>query len=160
MHAAQAPNGISFIELALISVLLTGCAMTLVPELSHAADSARRRAVEQDLAMFRRQIQQYRLEHADDLPGGGTDSEAMFLGQLMQPTDERGEWTAASHLGPYLLSRVPANPFSGKNGILVVPGLLTRNHMYGNHGWVFSSTTGEIRAQMPVSQMPEQKSRD
>ena len=34
MHAAQAPNGISFIELALISVLLTGCAT-----MNDAADS-------------------------------------------------------------------------------------------------------------------------
>ena len=155
MHRTQAPNGISFIEIALISVLLGGCAMTLGPELLHAAHSAHTRAVEQDLAMFRRQIQQYQLEHDGRLPGAGTDSEAMFLGQLMHATNERGEWAAGGHLGPYLLGPIPSNPFSGEDGILVVPGQLTPEHADDCCGWIFSSTTGEFRAQMAAG-----KSRD
>ena len=155
MHTAEAPNGISFIDVALISASLAGCVMSLAPELSHAAHSARTLAVEQDLAMFRRQIQQYRLEHDDRLPGGGTDSEAMFLRQLMQPTNEHGECAAFSHLGPYILSGIPSNPFSGKSGVLVVPGLLTERHACGDYGWVFSSTTGEIRSQMPLRKSPD-----
>ncbi|MDA0587020.1 MAG: hypothetical protein O2820_03675 [Planctomycetota bacterium] len=148
MQQAETPFGISFIEFALIAALLTGCAMSFAPELVAAAKSASEQALDDDLEMFRRQIAQYRLDHDDLLPAHGTNSEATFLNQLTRRTSRHGEVAERAHFGPYIIGSIPVNPFSGLSRVLVVPGPLAAGHTTGDgtHGWAFSSTTGEIRA--------------
>lgn len=142
------PFGISFIEFALIAAALSTCAMALAPELAAATRTAREQAVEQDLAMFRRQIEQYKKDHGERLPAVGTNSESTFVAQLTGRSDEHGETSPRGHFGPYLLGELPPNPFNGKRRVLVVPGPLKNEHTRGdgNHGWAFSSMTGEIAA--------------
>jgi type II secretory pathway pseudopilin PulG len=151
MPQAETPSGISFIEFALMAALLSGCAMSFAPELAAAAKSAREQALEEDLEMFRRQIKQYRLDHKDQLPAHGTNSEATFVSQLTRRTSRHGEIAERAHFGPYIIGSLPVNPFSGLSRVLVVPGPLTASHTTGDgtHGWAFSSTTGEIRANTP-----------
>lgn len=148
MQQAETPSGISFIEFALIGALLVGCAINLAPELADAAHTARRQAVEDDLTMFRRQIEQYQRDHLDRLPAQGTNSEATFVSQLTHRTNEHGDVAKRAHFGPYIIGKIPSNPFSGLSRVLVVPGPVKSEHVsgHGTHGWVFSSTTGEFRA--------------
>jgi general secretion pathway protein G len=148
MQTTETPSGISFIEFALMAALLSGCAISLAPELAAATRTAREQALEEDLAMFRRQIEQYRLDHGNQLPAEGTNSEATFVSQLTRRTNEHGDVAERAHFGPYIIGELPVNPYSGKSRVLVVPGPFQREHVDGDgtHGWAFSSTTGEIRA--------------
>jgi general secretion pathway protein G len=151
MQQAETPSGISFIEFALIAALLAGCAIRFAPELTAATQSAREQVLQENLAMFRRQIERYRLDHADQLPAHGTNSEATFVRQLTLRTNGHGEVADRAHFGPYLIGDLPVNPFSGKRRVLVIPGPVQNEHVDGDgtHGWAFSSTTGEIHANTP-----------
>lgn len=148
MPSTETPSGISFIEFALIAAALSACAMSLAPELAVATLQTREQAVEEDLAMFRRQIRQYRKDHGDRLPAAETNSESTFVVQLTGRSDEHGEISPRGSLGPYIIGALPPNPFNGKRRVLVVPGPLKHEHTRGegNHGWAYSSTTGEIAA--------------
>jgi general secretion pathway protein G len=141
-------SGISFIEFAMIAAALSSCAMTLAPELAAATRTAREHALQCDLEMFRRQIEQYQKDHGERLPAVGTNSESTFVAQLTSRSDEHGETSPRGHFGPYILGELPPNPFNGKRRVLVVAGPLNYEHTAGggNHGWAFSSTTGEFAA--------------
>lgn len=147
-EAAGTPSGISFIEFAMIAAALSTCAMALAPELAAATRTAREQTLQRDLEMFRRQIEQYKKDHGERLPAAESNSETTFVAQLTSRSDEHGETSPRGHFGPYILGDLPPNPFNGKRRVLVVAGPLKREHTAGdgNHGWSFSSTTGEFAA--------------
>lgn len=147
-EAAGTSSGLSFIEFALIAAALSTCAMALAPELAAATRTAREQTLQHDLEMFRCQIEQYKKDHGERLPAAGTNSETTFAAQLTSRSDAHGETSPRAHFGPYILGELPPNPINGKRRVLVVPGPLRREHTagVGNHGWAFSSTTGEFSA--------------
>jgi len=139
--------GFTVIEILIVLALLGIVAITVVPQFSRAAEDAQLQTVQGDLDVFRRQIDRYRAEHGGRLPAYETDSEADFVAQLTQRTTESGTIDPTGRCGPYLIGDMPPNVFTGRRSIRVVRGTLQPPHFNGSgdHGWVYSSTTGEFR---------------
>lgn len=140
-------SGFTVVEILIVVALLSIVAITVVPQFSNAGDEARMLTVEEDLAIFRQQIDRYRTDHDGQLPAQGSTSEAEFIVQLTQRTTKDGTADPAGVCGPYLVGRMPPNVYTGHRTILVVPGTLQPPHFNGSgeHGWAYSSTTGEFR---------------
>jgi len=140
--------GHSLIELMIVLTLLGMVCATVIPRLLEASAGAQQKAVLDDLHMFRRQIEQFRTDHAGLLPAQGTNSEAALIAQLTHRTTSAGQVDARGPHGPYLLGDLPSNPYTHSSTVLVVPGPLLEHHFNNptGHGWAYSSTTGEFRA--------------
>ena len=152
--------GFTVVEILIVIALLSIVAITVVPQFSNAGDEARMMTVEEDLAIFRQQIDRYREDHNGTLPAHGSTSEAEFVAHLNQRTTPDGALDPAGRCGPYLVGRMPPNVYTGRRGILVVPGMLQPSHLNGSgeHGWAYSSTSGEFRISVP-SDVTDQKGR-
>jgi prepilin-type N-terminal cleavage/methylation domain-containing protein len=149
MGQTESRSGFTFIEVLIVLMLLAIVSATFIPQITAANSDARRTAVEEDLALMRRQIQNFKDQH-NQFPAYGSDSQVQFLEHLMQKTNRAGQVLANGRFGPYLLGDVPENPFTRSNAVLVVLGDL-KAHQYsghGSHGWAYSSTTGEIRVNL------------
>ena len=137
----------------LVTALLGVVIGSLIPQLLAANDNARYDAIQQDLVQFRRQIEQYANDHDGRVPAHGTNSGEMFAEQLLGRTSHTGVVRDDGRYGPYLIGSIPANPVSGSSRVLVVPGPLRQHHFEGrgDHGWAYSSETGEIRVSLATS---------
>ncbi len=146
----RSSSGFTMIELLMVLALLGILAATFVPKFLAAHHDARQAAVVQDLAMFQRLIALYREHHNGHLPAQGTDSEETFLKQLRGRTTVTGNLAPDGKYGPYLKGDMPANPYGGASTVLVIAGPIQPQQCDGNgkHGWVYSSTTGEVRANL------------
>lgn len=149
MGLTESKLGFTVIEILIVLVLLGIVGVTFVPQIISANDDARRTAVQADLGMLRRQIKNYYAQHKQ-FPAHSTNSPELFLSQLTQKTNHAGDVSETGRFGPYLIGDVPVNAYTQNNGVLIVPGEL-KPHQYaghGDHGWVYSSTTGEFRANL------------
>ena len=140
--------GFSAVELMLVAALLCVVIGSLIPQLLTASENAQYDAIGQDLLQFRRQIEQYTQDHEGRRPAQGTTSGELFVEQLLGRSTHTGVVRVDGRYGPYLIGEIPSNPVSGSSRILVIPGPLRQQHFggRGDHGWAYSSETGEIRA--------------
>lgn len=141
-------DGFTVLELLIVATLLLILAATFVPEFTAAHEDARFTAVKDDLAMLRKQIELYRTQHHGRFPAQGTSSDELFLSQLQHRTDPLGTVSARGKYGPYLSGSFPRSPYQNTDQVVVIAGPLLSEHTdgTGSHAWAFSSTTGEIRA--------------
>lgn len=143
--------GFTVVEILIVVALLGIVAITMVPQFSSAGDGARLLTVKEDLDIFRRQIDRFRNAHDGRLPAQGSASEADFIRDLTSRTTAAGQVDPTGRCGPYLIGRMPLNVYTGLRTILVVPATLRPPHfnVSGEHGWAYSSTTGEFRINVP-----------
>ena len=155
-------RGFTLIEILIVVVILGILAAIVVPELSSASRQAREGVLKDDLRFMREQITRYMIQHDDDLPGypaGGdttqVPTEADFVDQMTRYTDVRG-YSNGSYVnhtfkyGPYL-TKIPENPLSSKNGILVVPNgsPIPAPDLNQPYGWIYKPQTFEFIANVP-----------
>lgn len=137
-------SGFSPIELLMSLTLLGILAATLVPQMLSSSEEARQTALLHRLHLVRGQIENFRSVHDGRLPGEGRNSAEAFLLDLTSVADARSEAARKQVEMP------PLNPYTQQSGILVIPDRLQKRHYSGegNHGWAYSSTTGEFRANL------------
>ncbi len=150
--------GISLAEVLMLVTLLGLLLAMLLPELLRTQDEARQKTIQSTVHAVRRQITRFREHHQGRLPAQGTNSEQQFVGQLFERTAISGRIEVEGRFGPYLLGEFPTNPYSRSSTVLVVAGSLTREHFLGDgtHGWAYSSTTGEFRANVSEDELPRE----
>jgi len=137
----KAKAGFTLVEILIVVVILGILAAIVIPQFTNASTEAKVSSLVSDLQTMRSQIELYKIQHNEQLPGsGGATFEQCMLGQ----TDVQGNvWAAGAGTayGPYL-QKIPTNPFNTLNTIRIdgaAPGANT-------HGWRYDSTTGAFNA--------------
>lgn len=149
-------NGFRPIELLISITLLAIVAGTLVPQMLSANEETRQNSLLQRLHLVRRQIEQFRGTHNGRLPAAGQNSAREFLLDLTSVADDSIEVASSRRTRNHQTQNQPSheippvNPYTQRSAILVIPDRLQARHYSGNgrHGWAYSSTTGEFRANL------------
>lgn len=150
------------IELLMAITLLGIVAATLVPQMLRNGETARQSELLHRLHLVRGRIEQFRDTHSGRLPAEGRNSANSFLDDLASFSHPAGQVSSASDFGSDRSSshevpssqtggRIPpVNPYTNASAILVIPDRLIAHHYSGSgrHGWAYSSTTGEFRANL------------
>ena len=139
------------IELLMVVTLLGIVMATLVPRMLSANEETRQNTLLQRLHSVRRQIEKFRQAYDGRLPAEGRNSADELLRQLrsLESVASNSQSLDATVL-PVDDGLPPLNPYTKKSDILVIPDRLQSHHYSGSgrHGWAFSSTTGEFRANL------------
>jgi len=107
----KAKPGFTLVEILVVVVILSILAAVVIPQFSEAGTEARTSTLCTDLQTMRAQIELYKVQHNDDLPGAGA---ATFIQAMTGYTDINGAVAAAPGPGVYgpYLRKIPTNPFT------------------------------------------------
>ena len=140
----KAKSGFTLVEILIVVVILGILAAIVIPQFTEASEEARLSSLCTDLQTMRSQIELYKIQHRDELPGqqGG----ASFIDSMTGYTDIDGVAQAGpgdNIYGPYV-QKIPTNQFNDDDTITeaaVTPGAAD-----DMTGWFFNTVTGEWRA--------------
>jgi len=139
----RAKSGFTLVEILIVVVILGILAAIVIPQFTEASTEAKESRLVSDLQTMRSQIELYKIQHNDALPGAGT---ASFADALTKYTDVAGALAAvqapgAGVYGPYL-QKIPTNPWNDFDTVRIDGAAAGAN----TDGWRFDSTTGDFRA--------------
>jgi len=137
----KARSGFTLVEILIVVVILGILAAIVIPQFTEASTEAKTSSLCTDLQTMRSQIELYKIQHNDDLPAAGVDTEADFIADMTGQTDITG--AAGSDYGPYV-QQIPTNQFNDSSSIRLEAGASTAGA--GTDGWVFNTTTGAFQA--------------
>ncbi len=141
--------GFTLVEVMIVVVILGILTATVLPQFAKSTRDAKETSTIQNLQMMRHQIQFYKTQHDGVLPAEGTTTPATFVSQLSEKTTLAGVVDAVNgSFGPYILGQLPPNAYKSSREVTVTTGALVAGDYDGSgtHGWAYSSSTGEIRA--------------
>jgi len=131
----RAKSGFTLVEILIVVVILGILAAIVIPQFTEASTEAKTSSLCTDLQTMRSQIELYKIQHNDALPGLGT---ASFVLALTGQTDVAG--AVGTDYGPYV-QKIPTNQFTDDDTV-------TENGILGDAsgGWEFNTTTGAFHA--------------
>ena len=138
----KAKSGFTLVEILIVVVILGILAAIVIPQFTEASTEAKTSSLCTDLQSMRSQIELYKIQHNDNLPGvanGLHTAGAGFIAALTGQTDVYGE--VGNDFGPYL-QKIPTNQFTNKDTVNTAGGVLGDD----SHGWEFNTTTGAFHA--------------
>lgn len=143
----RAKSGFTLVEILIVVVILGILAAIVIPQFTEASTEAKTSSLCTDLQTMRSQIELYKIQHDDNLPGvasgthlAGADFEAALTGQ----TDLFGN--VGTDYGPYI-QKIPSNQFSDvaiADTVRTEAGASTAGTAVA--GWVFNTDTGGFHA--------------
>ncbi len=138
-------KGFTLVEILIVVVILGILAAIVIPQFSDASTEARVSSLTSDLQTVRSQIELYKIQHSDALPGS---QGVVFETCMTTWTDIFGAVQTGpgdNIYGPYMRV-MPTNPFNNSfdvtSGTITPPGSTTV-------GWYFNTTTGAFNANDP-----------
>jgi general secretion pathway protein G len=134
-------KGFTLVEILIVVVILGILAAIVIPQFTGASTEAKESSLMSDLQAVRGQIELYKIQHNDNLPG--TDSSGDFITAMTTATDQDG--VAGGQFGPYM-QKIPPNPFSTADTTTNLVRTDGAAAGADTDNWWFSSTTGEFRA--------------
>jgi len=133
----KAKSGFTLVEILIVVVILGILAAIVIPQFTEASTEAKESSLCTDLQTMRSQIELYKVQHNDNLPGAGA---ATFIQAMTGKTDIFG--AVGPDYGPYV-QKIPTNQFNNLNTV-DVSGTGTLGD--DSHGWDFNPTTGAFYA--------------
>ncbi|MHC4418784.1 MAG: type II secretion system protein [Planctomycetota bacterium] len=139
----RAKSGFTLVEILIVVVILGILAAIVIPQFTEASSEAKESRLMSDLQSVRSQIELYKIQHNDEVPGAGT---ASFTDSLIMYTDVAGalavvQAPGAGVYGPYL-QKIPTNPWNDFDSVRIDGAAAGAN----TDGWRFDSTTSDFRA--------------
>ena len=131
-------KGFTLVEILIVVVILGILAAVVIPEFTGASTEAKDAALASDLRTMRSQLELYKTQHNDALPGAGG---ATFTQAMTGKTDVAGD--VGADYGPYI-KKIPANPFNDLATVEEEAGAAGAGD--GSHGWHVDTTTGAFSA--------------
>ncbi len=125
----RAKSGFTLVEILIVVVILGILAAIVIPQFTGASTEAKESALVSDLQSIRSQIELYKIQHNDTLPGEIIDAatgnitaatDVSFVTALASKTDQYGNVDpgggdpAVYRFGPYMRT-IPENPFSASD---------------------------------------------
>jgi len=142
----KAKKGFTLVEILIVVVILGILAAVVIPQFTEASTEAKTSSLCTDLQTMRSQIELYKVQHNDNLPGvvNGTHTASIdFEAALTGQTDIFGE--TGTTYGPYL-QKIPTNQFVDSDvvaeGVAATPPIVSD----GTVGWYFNTDTGQFHA--------------
>jgi general secretion pathway protein G len=154
-RAGRDQAAFTLIEILIVVVILGILAAFVMPQFSNASRLARENVLKDDVRYLRTQLSVFKAQHGDISPAypaanpAGSPTEALFLTQMTQHTDQRCNASASASsdypYGPYL-SKMPENPINGLSTLKIVANDTTLPAPDGTTGWIYKPQTLEIIA--------------
>ncbi len=139
-------KGFTLVEILIVVVILGILAAIVIPQFTDASTEAKNSSLVSDLQTLRAQIELYKIQHNDTLPGSVAAVD--FESAMTMYTDITGATTSATKdvvnkviYGPYL-QKIPTNQFNNFNTVR----LDGANAGANTHGWRLDMTSGLIQA--------------
>jgi general secretion pathway protein G len=147
----KSQSGFTLVEILIVVVILGILAAIVIPQFTEASTEAKTSSLVTDLQSVRSQIQLYKIQHLDQLPG--TQVAAVnFVSSMTSYTLQDGTLAAPQEpgdgvYGPYL-NQIPKNQFIAvaANQALVTEDVTTPAAADNSTGWFFNTVTGEFKA--------------
>lgn len=139
----KAKSGFTLVEILIVVVILGILAAIVIPQFTEASTEAKTSSLVSDLQTVRSQIELYKIQHNDALPGtvsGVTFENAMTMYTTVDGALATPQAPGAGVYGPYL-QKIPTNQFNNLN--TVDPDGTVGG---GDSGWVFNTSTGAFNA--------------
>ncbi len=137
----KAKSGFTLVEILIVVVILGILAAIVIPQFTEASTEAKTSSLCTDLQTIRSQIELYKIQHNDALPGAGAVS---FQLALTEQTNIAG--AAGTDFGPYI-QKIPSNQFIDASiGDVVEKEDGAASLGGGNAGWHFDQLTGAFHA--------------
>lgn len=139
----KAKKGFTLVEILIVVVILGILAAIVIPQFTDASTEAKEANLKSTLQTTRSQIEFYKIQHNDNLPGAGT---ATFAECMTGYTDVDGAVGDFNDLGVYLQS-MPKNPWIA-DGTENDVDFVTTTPAVGDDstGWYFNTDTGRFGA--------------
>ena len=151
--------GFTLVEILIVVVILGILAAIVIPQFTEASTEAKTSSLCTDLQSMRSQLQLFKVQHNDNLPGvqnGTFTGSATFVECMTLKTDIFGNKYALTAVasatgdelyGPYL-AKIPTNQFVDSDGVNPgnTGGVAPAPDPSGNFGWFFDQDTGAIWA--------------
>jgi general secretion pathway protein G len=128
----RSKSGFTLVEILIVVVILGILAAIVIPQFTNASTEAKENSLKADLQTLRSQIELYKIQHTDVLPGGGDPNQ--FVTDMT---------TASGGYGPYL-QQMPANPFNSNSREILINALATA--VDTTVGWHLNTATGQVHA--------------
>jgi prepilin-type N-terminal cleavage/methylation domain-containing protein len=109
-------SGFTLVEILIVLVILGILSAILIPQFAEASNQAKESRLIKALQTMRSEIERYKIQHNNSLPGvGGATIEQAITGL----TDVNGDVAAAPGAGVYgpYLEKLPENPFTNGHGV-------------------------------------------
>lgn len=138
-------KGFTLVEILIVVVILGILAAIVIPQFSEASSEARKSSVQSNLQMVRSQIELYKIQHNDKLPGEGVGAVDFFTA-LTTKTNQAG--AAGTDYGPYV-QKFPVNALNGfgdDTAEVVVVATTGARAASTDDGWCWNSADEEFYA--------------
>ena len=109
----RAKSGFTLVEILIVVVILGILAAIVIPQFTEASTEAKTSSLCTDLQTMRSQIELFKIQHNDDLPGAHATTS--FTDAMTGTTDVAGDSTGTGY-GPYV-QKIPTNQFTDDDTI-------------------------------------------
>ncbi len=134
---SRSKSGFTLVEILIVVVILGILAAIVIPQFSQASTEARISSVQSNLQMIRSQIELYKIQHGDDLPGSAAGVD--FKTALTNSSDIAGA-IAGTDYGPYM-QKFPKNALNDSDDVEVTAVAAT-----ATVGWHYNTATSVLTA--------------
>ena len=143
-------SGFTLVEILIVVVILGILAAIVIPQFTEASTEAKTSSLVTDLQSVRSQIQLYKIQHLDQIPGtqaGNDFVTAMTTYTLQDGSSAAVQEPADGVYGPYL-NQIPSNQFIATAALQddVTEAAVTPAAADNTTGWFFNTVTGEFKA--------------